>query len=84
MDNKDKKKDKKFYMDLYESSTVGFSVVFSILIGGGIGYWIDNKFKTPHHLGFFFFLAVGIIAGFQNMYRGMKKFKSDEDNNKKT
>ncbi len=78
------KKNKKFYLDLYESTTVGFSVVFSILIGGGVGYWVDNKFHTSHHLGFFFFLLVGIIAGFQNMYRGIKKFKSNDSNDKKT
>ncbi len=78
------KKNKKFYLDLYESTTVGFSVVFAIIIGSGIGYWIDRKFHTPYHIGFFFFVAVGIIAGFQNMYRGIKKFKSDEDNDKKT
>ncbi len=78
------KKDKKFYLDLYESTTVGFSVVIAIIIGCAIGYWVDNKFKTPYHIGFFFFLLVGLIAGFQNMFRGIRKFNSDEDDNKKT
>lgn len=81
-----KNKDKKFYLALYDATTVGFSVVFAIIIGGGFGYWLDNKFHTSHHWAFFLFLFIGIIAGFQNMYRGIKRFKKDEDkdNNKKT
>ncbi len=77
------KKDKKFYLDLYNASSIGFSVVFSILIGGGIGLWIDKKFDTSHHWAFFIFLIMGIVAGFENMYRGIKKYK-DENNDKKT
>jgi len=39
---------KKFYRDLYTATTIGFSVVFSVLIGGAIGYFLDKWFPSLH------------------------------------
>jgi len=78
------KDNKKFYFDLYESASIGFSVVLSVIIGGAIGLWIDKKFPSTHPWGFLIFLFFGIVAGFENMYKGYKRFKDNEHNNKKT
>ncbi|MCD6133738.1 MAG: AtpZ/AtpI family protein [Deltaproteobacteria bacterium] len=77
-------KDKRdFYRNLYTATTIGFSVVFSVLIGGAIGYLLDRWFPSLHPWLFFIFLFFGIVAGFENMYRGFKKLKKN-DNDKKT
>jgi ATP synthase protein I len=58
------------------ASTVGMSVVFSILIGFLIGYWLDSTFGTSPYLTWLF-LVMGVIAGFNNYYRFMKKQEKD-------
>jgi ATP synthase protein I len=58
------------------ASTVGMSVVFSILIGLAIGYWLDATFGTLPYLTLLF-LVMGVIAGFNNYYRFMKKQEKD-------
>ncbi len=76
---KDSEKKKKFYRDLYTATTIGFSVAFSVLIGGAIGHFLDKWFPSLHPWLFFIFLFFGIVAGFENMYRGFKKLKNDND-----
>jgi ATP synthase protein I len=58
------------------ASTLGLSVAFAILIGFGIGYWLDSKFGTSPWLTLLF-LVMGVIAGFRNYYRFMKKQEKD-------
>jgi ATP synthase protein I len=58
------------------ASTIGMSVVFSIFIGLAIGYWLDSKFGTLP-LFSLVFLVMGVIAGFRNYYRFMKKQEKD-------
>lgn len=58
------------------ASTVGMSVVFSIFIGLAIGYWLDSKFGTLP-LFSLVFLVMGVIAGFRNYYRFMKRQEKD-------
>lgn len=69
---------KKFLKDLfqggYRASTIGLTLVFSILIGGFIGYLLDNYFGTDYifkMIGLIF----GIVAGFRQVYLMGKKFK---------
>ncbi|WP_025209875.1 AtpZ/AtpI family protein [Hippea sp. KM1] len=85
-DRKKRQQKVRFYLELYDATTIGFSVVLSILFGGGLGYWLDKKFNSSHHWLFFLFLAFGIIAGFKNMFYGIRKVDKslDEDNDKKT
>ncbi len=73
-----------FYRELYDATTIGLSVVFSILIGGVLGWWLDRKYTSSHHWLFFLFLFFGIVAAFRNMFYGIKKQKNDNTNNKKT
>jgi ATP synthase protein I len=58
------------------ASTVGMSVVFAIFIGLAIGYWLDTMFGTLPYLTLLF-LVMGVIAGFNNYYRFMKKQEKD-------
>lgn len=47
------------------------SFVFALVLGFGVGYWLDSTFNTKPWLsfmGFFFGLAAGIL----NVYRVMK------------
>lgn len=70
---------KEVFRQLGVYSHVGLTFVFSIFIGLGIGWYLDNKVfdgKTAPYLTFIF-LAFGIIAGFRNLWQLSKKI-SDE------
>ena len=68
---------KKFLKELlqggFRASTIGLVLVFSILIGFGIGYWLSTVFNST----IFILLGtiVGIIAGFRQVYLMGKKYK---------
>ena len=52
-------------------STIGMSFVFALVIGFGVGFWLDGVIGTKPWLafiGFFFGLAAGIL----NVYRVMR------------
>lgn len=70
--NKDKKKDSTLREVLYLSS-LGMSMVISILIGLAMGYYIDKYFSTKPWFTLLF-LVFGIVAGFRNMYKAVKKY----------
>ena len=56
---------------LADFSTIGMSFAFSIFIGLGIGYYLDNKVfdgKTAPWLTLIF-LGFGVAAAFLNLYR---------------
>ena len=55
-------------------ASLGMSVAFAIVIGLGIGYWLDKKFGTQPVL-LLVGLAFGIAAGFSNIYRAGQKGK---------
>lgn len=55
-------------------ASLGMSVAFAIVIGLGIGYWLDKKFGTEPVL-LLIGLAFGIAAGFSNIYRAGQKGK---------
>ena len=62
----------KEYMKLLaDFSTIGMTVAFSIFIGVGIGYYLDNKVfdgRTYPWLTLIF-LGFGVAAAFLNLYR---------------
>jgi ATP synthase protein I len=68
---------KKFLKELfqggYRASSIGMVLVFSILIGFGIGYWLSTVFNS--NIFIVLGLIVGIIAGFRQVYQMGKKFK---------
>ncbi len=55
-------------------ASLGMSVAFAIVIGLGIGYWLDKKFDTQP-VWLLIGLAFGIAAGFSNIYRAGQKGK---------
>lgn len=55
-------------------ASLGMSMAFAIVIGLGIGYWLDKKFDTQPVL-LLIGLAFGIAAGFSNIYRAGQKGK---------
>ncbi len=70
---------REMFRQLAVYSHVGMSFVFSIIIGFGIGWYLDNKLfngRTAPYLTFIF-LAFGIAAGFKNLWDLTRKL-SDE------
>lgn len=58
---------------------IGASFVFSILIGFGIGWALDNKVfsgTTAPYLTLLF-LAFGILAGFKGLWDVVRKLKDE-------
>ena len=56
---------------LADFSTIGMTVAFSIFIGVGFGYYLDNKvFNGSTHPWFtLIFLGFGVASAFLNLYR---------------
>ncbi len=72
-----KKETGKTVRELGYFASLGMSVALSIFIGLGIGVWLDKKFDTEPVL-LFIGLALGIAAGFSNIYRAAQKGKDVE------
>ena len=71
---------KEVFRQLAVYSQVGLTFVFSIFIGLGIGWFLDNKVfdgRTAPYLTFVF-LGLGIVAGFKNLWQ-LSKNISDAD-----
>ncbi|HBI14882.1 MAG TPA: F0F1-ATPase subunit [Desulfobulbaceae bacterium] len=71
---------KEIFRQLGLYSHVGMSFVLSIFIGLGIGWYLDNKVfdgRTAPYLTFIF-LALGIAAGFKNLWQLTKDIKDAE------
>ena len=67
-----KKETKKLFRELWFYSSLSFSIALSIVIGLGIGYWLDKKFETSPWLTLIF-LGFGVIAGFRNIYLALQR-----------
>ncbi len=60
-------------------SHIGITFVASILVGFGIGWFLDNKVfdgKTAPILTFIF-LGLGILAGFKNLWDLTRKISNE-------
>jgi len=62
--------------ELIGLSTLGLSLVFSTFIGLGIGLGLDKILHTRPYLTLVF-LVVGIVAGFVNIFRSVKRGDKD-------
>ncbi len=70
---------REMFRQLATYSHVGMTFVFSILIGFGMGWALDNKVfagKTAPYLTFIFF-GFGILAGFKNLWELTRKIKDE-------
>lgn len=69
-----KRETRRTFKELAYYSSLGLSISFAIFIGLGIGVWLDRKFDTSPWLTLIF-LGLGIIAGFRNIGRAVKKVR---------
>jgi ATP synthase protein I len=68
-----KEETKKLFKELFYYSGLSFSIALAMVIGLGIGYWLDTRvFKTSPWFTLIF-LGLGVVAGFRNIYLAMKK-----------
>jgi ATP synthase protein I len=70
---------REMFRQLAVYSHVGMTFVFSILIGFGMGWALDNKVfagKTAPYLTFVF-LGFGIVAGFKNLWDLTRKIQDE-------
>jgi len=81
--------EKSFFKQLYQVSTIGFTLVISTFVGLAMGYGLDYAMdkwigiRTKPWLTILF-LILGIIAGFRELYKmAMKPEKDSEPPNKK-
>jgi ATP synthase protein I len=58
---------------------LGASIVFAIMIGAALGYWLDGKFGTFPYLSIIFFL-LGVAAAARNVWIEVRKqLRSEKD-----
>ena len=64
-----------------EFGTIGMTVAFSIFIGVWIGYYLDHKVFDDRTSPWFtlFFLLVGIIAAFKNLWGFIRRNTEKKD-----
>jgi ATP synthase protein I len=65
---------KELFSGGYRASSIGMALVFAILIGGGLGYWLATQ-VFDNMIFFYIGLILGIIAGFRNVYLMGKKYQ---------
>lgn len=73
------KESRQMFRELASYSQAGMTFVFSIFIGLGIGWYLDHKVfngRTVPYLTFFF-LGIGIAAGFKHLWDLSKKISND-------
>lgn len=59
------------------ASMMGIHLVSGVLVGLGMGYYLDKYFGTKPWLTVVF-LIFGIIAGYKNMFREMQRIQKKE------
>ena len=69
------KKDKEFWMSMYTLATAGMNIVAGTFIGLFMGLAIDKNLFNGRTAPWFtlIFLFLGIIAGFRNMFRMVRR-----------
>ena len=58
--------------DLWYYSSLSFTMAIAIVIGTGVGLWIDKSFETTP-IWTLIGMGLGIVAGFKNLYIAMKR-----------
>ena len=70
-----KRETRQMFRELAYYSSLGFSVALAIFIGLFIGLGLDRLLNTTP-VFMFIFLGFGILAGFSNIYRAMKRSRN--------
>jgi len=79
--NDDRQDRKAFFRELARYSALGFEMALSVLIGLGIGYYLDKWLGTAPWL-MIIWLGFGFAAGFRSLYRAaLRSAKEQEKEN---
>ncbi|MEW5693070.1 MAG: AtpZ/AtpI family protein [Candidatus Hydrogenedentota bacterium] len=70
--NKTEKKDDDWKIAVLQASSVGFVMVFSVLIGLAIGLWLDKLLRTTPWL-MIIGIFIGMFSGFYSIWLIMKE-----------
>jgi len=71
------KKKNKHFESLGLASIMGIHLVSGVVVGMGMGYYLDKFLGTKPWLAILF-LVLGIIAGYKNMFREMQRIQKKE------
>lgn len=69
---------KRIYLTVADLSTMGIAMVLCIVLGLGVGIFLDNRLGTGPIMTLVFIFG-GILAGFRIMYKAYMRF-FDEGN----
>ena len=78
----DRQDRKAFYRELGRYSALGFEMALSVLIGLGIGYYLDKWLGTEPWL-MILWLAFGFAAGVRSLYRAAKRSEKEMEEQEK-
>lgn len=70
-------KKNKHFEALGLASIMGIHMVSGVIVGMGMGYYLDKVFGTKPWL-LLVFLIFGVIAGYRNMFREMQRIQKKE------
>jgi ATP synthase protein I len=71
------RKKNKHFESMGLASMMGIHLVSGVIVGLGAGFWLDLKLGTKPWLTLVF-LIFGIIAGYKNMFREMRRIQKKE------
>lgn len=59
-------------------SAVGIEMAVSVVIGWGVGWWLDRKFGTQP-IWMIVMVVLGVAAGFRSLFRIANEMKRKEE-----
>jgi len=77
----DRQDRKAFFRELGRYGALGFEMALSVLIGLGIGYYLDKWLGTAPWL-MLLWLVFGFAAGFRSLYRAALRSEKEQEKEK--
>ena len=74
----DRQERRAFFRELGRYSALGFEMALSVLIGMGIGYYLDKWLGTAPWL-MIVWLGFGFAAGVRSLYRAAKRVEAEQE-----
>lgn len=78
----DRQDRKAFFRELGRYSALGFEMALSVVIGLGIGYYLDKWLGTAPWL-MILWLGFGFAAGVRSLYRAAKRSEREQEEREK-
>lgn len=82
-DERRRSEERAAWRSLAQLSTVGLTLAFAIAIGVGLGWWLDQRFKTNGILVIVGAL-IGIAAGFRELIRAVMRSAREQEEKDRT